>query len=70
MVININEKSIVLIDKSYFIYYRVYATLRWFKFKNVEFEDKSLLHENDEFMLPLKKHILNDINKFIKFRYF
>ena len=67
MVININEKSIVLIDKSYFIYYRVYATLRWFKFKNVEFEDKSLLHENDEFMLPLKKHILNDINKFIKF---
>ena len=42
MVIDINEKSIVLIDKSYFIYYRVYATLRWFKFKNVEFEDKSL----------------------------
>lgn len=66
MLITINDKPIVLIDKSYYIYYRVYATLRWFKFKNVEFEDKSLLHESEEFMVPLRKHISNDLLKFSK----
>jgi 5'-3' exonuclease len=67
MVYNIivNTNSIVLIDCSYYIFYRYFATLRWFKFKNIEF-DIQFICENETFIEAFTKHFINDINKICK----
>lgn len=65
LTIDSTKSPIVLIDGSYYIFYRYYATLRWFKFKNVEI-DTSNLKSNESFLSAFKKHFYNDMNKLIK----
>eukprot|EP00960_Hanusia_phi_P053865 762478-Hanusia_phi.AAC.16 len=64
--INVNIKSgkaILLIDCSYYIFYRYYATLRWFKFRNVEIDTSTL---GEEFLASFEKHFKSDMDKLRK----
>ena len=63
--ITLNTFPIILIDCSYYIFYRYYATLKWFGFqnKNIDTDD---IHNNIEFIEAFKKHFKNDIAKICK----
>ena len=64
--ININKnKSIILVDGSYYVFYRYFATLRWFSFQQKTFEINTIT-ENDEFITAFIKHFNNDVHKFCK----
>lgn len=64
--ININNNySIILIDCSYYIFRRYFATIKWFKFKDIEI-DPIDIENNDIFLETIKKHFNNDIKKIIK----
>ena len=47
--------TLIFIDGSYYIFYRYYALLNWWKFQNPDSDNFDNLHENDDF-----------VNKFIK----
>ena len=56
-------KPIIIIDQSYYIFNRFYATLSWFKKRNYnEIPDEN----NDEFIIAFFKHFENDMNKLMK----
>ena len=62
------DKNILLIDTSYYVFYRYFATLRWYKFqattpKDLDYEK---IHENEEFIDAFKKHINQDIERLKK----
>lgn len=62
------DKNILLIDTSYYVFYRYFATLRWYKFqattpKDLDYEK---IHEDQEFIDSFKKHIIQDIQKLQK----
>lgn len=50
-----NDRPIILVDGSYFIYHRFFATLRWYSFRNKEI-DSSVCLDIDEFREALLKH--------------
>jgi len=60
--LNIN-KPIIIIDQSYYIFNRFYATLNWFKRKN---EEDIPDENNKEFILAFFKHFESDMNKLMK----
>lgn len=59
-----SKKNIILIDNSYYIFNRYFATARWFKQRKEDFE---LIHdkiiENKEFMIAFIKHFEADMKK-------
>jgi len=65
--------NFLLVDTSYYVFYRYFATLRWYSFqqekddsgirKSVECET---LHENEEYMTAYKKHMKTEFAKLQK----
>jgi len=69
MNISINpNKPIILIDESYYIFNRFYATLCWFKKKydDSEITDLDNLTINNEFLVAFFRHFDNDMVKICK----
>jgi len=61
------NKGIILIDTSYYVFYRYFATLRWYGFQHINEEiDHTKIHENAEFVDNFKKHIDQDLSKLQK----
>ena len=56
------NKPIVLIDGSYYVFYRYFATYRWFGFQKKEF-DIDTITENEEYIESFLKHLDSDIKK-------
>lgn len=56
------SKSIILIDSSYYVFYRYFATLRWFTFQKKIFDPNTIM-ENEEYIQCFIKHLKSDINK-------
>jgi 5'-3' exonuclease len=68
-----NCANFLLIDTSYYIFYRYFATLRWFTFQQPKDESGSVvpidyegLHENEAFTDALKKHMKAEFVKLQK----
>lgn len=59
------DKPVVLIDSSYYIFFRYFATMRWFTFQKKVFNIEEIT-ENDEFVTSFIKHMQNDMNKICK----
>lgn len=62
-----SKTPIIIIDNSYYIFNRYYATIRWFKQRNdnINIEHKNIM-ENKEFIIAFIKHFEADIKKLIK----
>ena len=65
------DKPIVLIDTSYFVFYRYYATLRWFTFRTRTADGKpgpapESPTEDAEFMAAFEKQVQSEINRVIR----
>lgn len=60
-----NDYPVILIDTSYFIFYRYYSTLRWYKFKK-ESIDYAELHNDEVFIKAFEKHVVDTFNKICK----
>lgn len=58
-----NDKPIVLVDCSYYIFHRYHATASWFKFKGVDIEPQKL---SPEFIEAFTEHYHKDIEKIRK----
>lgn len=64
----------LLIDTSYYVFYRYFATLRWFSFQQPKDEntgeavpiEHDTLHENEAFIIAFKKHIKSKLLKLQK----
>ena len=59
------NKPIILVDGSYFVFHRFFATLKWYKFKNPDIDGSSCM-DTDEFRDAILKHTLSDITKLRK----
>lgn len=60
-----NNKNIILIDTSYYTFYRYFATYRWFTFKGVTLDVDNII-TNDVFISAFIKHFDADIKKIMK----
>lgn len=60
-----NNKNIILIDTSYYTFYRYFATYRWFTFKKIDIDPENII-ENELFINAFIKHCDADIKKLIK----
>lgn len=60
------NKNIILIDCSYYIFHRYFATYRWFSFQKIEVDIENIV-DNEVFITAFYKHIDNDIKKICKF---
>ena len=60
-----STKPIVLVDGSYFVFHRFYATLKWYKFRNKDINDSDCMI-NEELCTAIKKHALVDLCKMRK----
>ena len=61
----LKNKPIVLIDESYYIFNRYYATCSWFKRKNNELDHDNII-ENKEFIISFFRHFDADMKKITK----
>lgn len=59
------KKPIILIDTSYFIFYRYFSTLKWYQFQNKTI-DYEMITEDSDFMDAFYKHTLADLTKVCK----
>lgn len=59
------NKPIILIDASYYVFYRYFATVRWFSFQKKEF-DINTITENQEYISSFLKHMDTDLKKICK----
>ena len=59
------NKPIILIDGSYYVFYRYFATVRWFSFQKKEF-DINTITENEEYIVSFIKHMESDLKKICK----
>ena len=65
--ISSNSKPIILIDQSYYIFNRYFASLSWFRRQSNNDElDYDNLTNNDEFILAFFRHYENDMKKIMK----
>ena len=65
-IISLNKNNnIVLIDCSYYIFHRYFATYRWFSFQKIEVSIEDIV-DNVIFMNAFYKHINNDLKKICK----
>ena len=60
--------TILLVDNSYNAFYRINATMTWFKFSHpdINFNEDFCWEENEEFLNKLRKMYLSSLNKIIK----
>lgn len=64
--IEFNQNNpVVLIDSSYYVFYRYFATMRWFTFQKKEF-DVETIADNQEFIDSFIKHFESDLKKICK----
>jgi 5'-3' exonuclease len=56
---------IVLIDNSYYVFYRFFATMSWFRKQNTDINHVDII-SNKEFMIAFFKHFDADIKKIVK----
>ena len=61
-----NSKPVIIIDQSYYIFNRYFASLSWFRRQTDKELDYNNLTQNDEFILAFFRHFENDINKLTK----
>ena len=61
----IKDKNIILIDTSYYVFHRYFATFRWFTFQKIEVNVDEIT-SNDVFMQAFYKHVNNDMKKLCK----
>ena len=61
----LNKNNIILIDCSYYVFHRYFATYRWFSFQNIDVSVDEITN-NDVFITAFYKHINNDIKKICK----
>lgn len=64
LVVN-NAGPVILVDGSYFIIHRLFATLKWYKFKNPDLDEMACM-EKEEFMASVIKHTRDSITKIKK----
>jgi len=67
--ININivaTKPVILIDQSYYIFNRYYATYNWYRRKDDTEFDYENINENSDFILAFFRHFENDMIKLLK----
>ncbi len=62
------NQNVLLIDTSYYIFYRYFATLRWYSFQMPkddsgirEVVKYDVLHENEEFLTAMIKHMTQEL---------
>jgi 5'-3' exonuclease len=60
-----NKNNIILIDSSYYVFHRYFATYRWFSFQNINVSVDDIIN-NNIFINAFYKHINNDIKKICK----
>ena len=60
-----NKNNIILIDSSYYVFHRYFATYRWFSFQNINVSVDDIIN-NNIFINAFYKHINNDIKKLCK----
>jgi 5'-3' exonuclease len=60
-----NKNNIILIDSSYYVFHRYFATYRWFSFQNIDVSVDDIIN-NEIFINAFYKHINNDIKKICK----
>jgi 5'-3' exonuclease len=62
-----SSNPVIIIDNSYYVFNRYYATIRWFKQKddNAEIDHKGII-ENKEFIIAFIKHFEADVKKLAK----
>jgi len=59
--------TVILIDNSYYIFNRYFATIRWFKQRHPEIEiNHDKIIENKEFIVAFIKHFEADIKKMLR----
>jgi 5'-3' exonuclease len=64
--IKLNRASnIILIDTSYYVFYRYFATYRWFTFQKIDVAVENIV-TNEVFMNAFYKHVDSDIKKLCK----
>ena len=63
--IYLNKNNIILVDCSYYVFHRYFATYRWFSFQNIDISVDEIIN-NDVFITAFYKHINNDIKKICK----
>lgn len=65
-VLSVSSKGpIILIDGSYFVFHRFYATLKWYKFRNESIKVSNCM-DTIEFTDAIKKHTIANIEKLRK----
>ena len=57
--------NIILIDTSYYVFHRYFATYRWFTFQKIDVSIENII-TNEVFMKAFYKHVDNDITKLCK----
>jgi 5'-3' exonuclease len=57
--------NVILVDASYYVFYRYFATYRWFTFQNITHAPDDMIN-NKVFMDAFYKHVQNDLNKVYK----
>ena len=62
----ISNKSIILIDQSYYIFNRYYATYSWYNRRYKDKLDPETIIDNNDFILAFFRHFENDMEKIIK----
>ena len=60
-----NGEPVILIDTSYFVFFRYYSSIRWYQFKNKDITYDSI-HDDDVFITAFYKHLQQDLNKLKK----
>ena len=63
------DESILLVDNSYNAFYRINATMTWFKLSHQEIDTNSedfVWEENEDFLKKLDKMYLSSLDKIIK----
>jgi len=60
-----SSKPVILLDTSYFIFYRYFSTLKWYEYTRKDI-DYSAIHEDPIFMEAFRKHVLQDFKKMCK----
>lgn len=62
----IGSKPIILIDQSYYVFNRYYATCNWYSHQKEKNFDLENIDNNTDFIMAFFRHFENDINKILK----
>lgn len=65
MTLVFTKQPIILVDTSYYVFYRYFATNRWFTFQKKEFDIENII-DNELFTSSFIKHFESDLKKICK----